>query len=336
MTEIGYGRLRDLGGLPDLLSSLAGEEGLNRAFRDQGLPIALLATPDTPVPMPDLIGLYHRAAEITGTRSFGLNASSDIEVNQHGLIGEYVTQARDLPRALERFRAALPYHESGSSLEIQVEANELRVSYRNIYQGLNSWRHAGDFTLCVIADVIGAYLGDGWRPLRIETCYAKGPWEQDHEDVFGAPVRYEEDRIAIVLDREIVEQAAKGVTASDRLLSLGELGRLGAALPRNFPQAVANIVERRLIDGATDLDGSAQLLGLGPRTVQRRLSDHGLSYRDLVSRCRMRRARELLAEPDMTVRQVGQALGYASTPQFTRAFKACLGATPQEFRRTIA
>ena len=78
MTEIGYGRLRDLGGLPDLMSSLAGEEGLNRAFRDQGLPIALLATPDTPVPMRDIIGLYRHAAEITGTRSIGLNANSDI------------------------------------------------------------------------------------------------------------------------------------------------------------------------------------------------------------------------------------------------------------------
>ena len=219
---------------------------------------------------------------------------------------------------------------------MQVEGNELRVGYRNNYQGLNSWRHAGDFTLCVIADVISAYLGDGWQPLRIETCYAKGPWEQDHEDFFGAPVRFVQERIAIVLDRDIVEQAARWVTASDQIVSLGELRRLGTGLPRNFPQAVANVVERRLIDGATDLDGSAQLLGLGPRTVQRRLSDHGLSYRDLVSRCRMRRARELLAEPDTTVLQVSQALGYASTSQFTRAFKACLGATPQEFRRSIA
>ena len=52
--------------------------GLTRAFRDQGLPVALLATPDAVVPMQDLVLLYHRAAVIAGNRSFVLDASKDL------------------------------------------------------------------------------------------------------------------------------------------------------------------------------------------------------------------------------------------------------------------
>jgi len=115
---------------------LAGDEELSRAFRDQGLPTALLATPDAAVRMRDLIGLYRCAAEITGVRSFGLQASTGVRVEQHGLFGQYLMQARNLPHALERFRTALPYHESGSSLEIEAKGNEIRIGYRNLHQGL--------------------------------------------------------------------------------------------------------------------------------------------------------------------------------------------------------
>ncbi|MBE9558507.1 MAG: AraC family transcriptional regulator ligand-binding domain-containing protein [Proteobacteria bacterium] len=335
MTEIGYSRMRDLGCLPDLLKSLAGKEGVNRVFRDQGLPIGLLGTPDVAVPMRDLVALYQRAAEITGVRSFGLQATKDFDPEQHGLAGRYIMQGRDLPGALERFRTALPYHESGSSLEIEAKGNELRIGYRNVYQDIVGWRHFGDYKLCVIANVISGYLGDGWRPLRIETCNAKGPWEQDHEDFFAAPVHCREDRTAIVLERETVRTNGQARVIEPRqMVSLGDLRRLGETLPRDLPAVVANIVERRLTSGAADLDGTAATLGLGSRTLQRRLGEHGLSYRDLVLRQRMRRAHELLAEPELTVRQVGREVGYSSTPQFTRAFKTHFKATPQEFRES--
>ncbi|MGI9491722.1 MAG: AraC family transcriptional regulator ligand-binding domain-containing protein [Geminicoccaceae bacterium] len=337
MTNLDFGRLRDLGGLPDLLRDLAGDEGLSRVFRDQGLPVTLLDAPDTPVLMRDLVGLYQSGADVVGVRSLGLDASRGIKFEEHGPVAEYILQAPTLHQALERLRVALPYHESGSSLEIKADGDALRVGYRNVHQHLNGWRHAGDFTLCLIVSLIRAYLGSDWQPSRIEVCYERGPWEQDHEDLFAAPVRYDPNRIAVFIDRELI-MSSDGAPNSKpkRILTLGDLARHQHTLPRNILEATTNIIGHRLLDGMSDLEGAAARIGLEPRTLQRRLSDFGASYRDLLLRCRMRRARELLVEPDMTVRQVGQALGYTSTPQFARAFKARLGATPSEFRRSIA
>ena len=93
MTELGFGRLRDLGGLPDLLRHLAGEEGLHRAFRDQNVPLELLDVPDALVPMRDIVALYQRASEIACLRSFGLQATREFEIVDHGLTGQYIMQA---------------------------------------------------------------------------------------------------------------------------------------------------------------------------------------------------------------------------------------------------
>lgn len=177
MADLTFGRMRDVGGLPELVRSLAGEEGLDRLFRDQGLPTSLLDDPDAPVLMRDLIALYQRAADIIGIRSFGLEASRGIKFEQHGPVAHYVLQAQSLLEALERMRTALPFHEVGSRLDIKFEGDALRIEYWNTHQHLHGWRHAGNFTLCLFASLISTYVGGVWRPLRVETCYPDGPWK---------------------------------------------------------------------------------------------------------------------------------------------------------------
>ena len=235
MTDLAFGRLRDLGGLPDLLRDLAGEEGLSRVFREQGLPVTLLDAPDAPVLMRDLVGLYQSAADVVGVRSLGLGASHDIRFEEHGPVAEYILQASTLLEALERARIALPYHESGSSLEIKADGDALHVGYRNVHQHLNGWRHAGDFTLCLIVSLIRAYLGSDWQPSRIEVCYERGPWEQDHEDLFAAPVRYDPNRTAVFIDRELImSRDGAPNNKRKRILTLGDLARHQHALPEHL------------------------------------------------------------------------------------------------------
>lgn len=110
---------------------------------------------------------------------------------------------------------------------------------------------------------------------------------------------------------------------------------MGDELPRDFPQIVANVIDRCLRAGRTDIDGLARTLGIGPRTLQRRLGHRSTTYRDMLCDRRIPRACELLAEADVSVRQVALAVGYATTPQFTRAFKTHVGKTPQQYREML-
>jgi AraC family transcriptional regulator len=53
-------------------------------------------------------------------------------------------------------------------------------------------------------------------------------------------------------------------------------------------------------------------------------------------RRRMERAKGLLAVPARTVTEVGSLLGFAETSSFTTAFRRLVGATPTEYRRSVA
>jgi AraC-like DNA-binding protein len=90
----------------------------------------------------------------------------------------------------------------------------------------------------------------------------------------------------------------------------------------------------RRSDQAPDMKSPAEALGLGPRTVQRRLDENGLNFRTLVTVCRMRRARDLLSETNASVDHVSRELGYSCVSHFSRAISKDHGSAPSEFRQS--
>jgi AraC-like DNA-binding protein len=85
-----------------------------------------------------------------------------------------------------------------------------------------------------------------------------------------------------------------------------------------------------------DIEGTAQNLDVGPRTLQRRLQREGASYRDLVEAARRERASALLIETSERVADIAVALGYSSPSHFVRAFRRWTGNTPNTFRQRQA
>lgn len=110
----------------------------------------------------------------------------------------------------------------------------------------------------------------------------------------------------------------------------GELTRIG------FGDDVVARVRSLMSAGGVGygLSEVAQALLVSPRTLKRRLSDHGVRFHDLVSEVRRAEAVRLLRHSVLTVEQIGTQLGYADPGNFCRAFKRWTGQTPGAFRKS--
>lgn len=71
-------------------------------------------------------------------------------------------------------------------------------------------------------------------------------------------------------------------------------------------------------------------LGISVATLRRRLAEEGTSFRDLVTRSRLERARRML-QRGASVTHVADELGYSDVRAFNRAFKKWQGLTPAAF-----
>ncbi|MBJ8344154.1 AraC family transcriptional regulator [Antrihabitans sp. YC2-6] len=89
----------------------------------------------------------------------------------------------------------------------------------------------------------------------------------------------------------------------------------------------------RLGGAPAGIDEVAAELNLSTRTLRRRLTDAGTSYRDLLDEVREMLAEEMLSTTPMSVSDIAVSLGYAEASTFIYAFKRWKGTTPAAYQR---
>ena len=96
------------------------------------------------------------------------------------------------------------------------------------------------------------------------------------------------------------------------------------------PRAAA--IERDPADPPT-LEQLARLAHLSPRHLRRLFRQaHGCAPQAYIAARRLARATELLAQRQLTITQVAEALGFADIHSFSRWFARQTGAAPSRFR----
>ncbi|CAN0627289.1 Transcriptional regulator, AraC family [Burkholderia multivorans] len=82
-----------------------------------------------------------------------------------------------------------------------------------------------------------------------------------------------------------------------------------------------------------DLGRMAGLMNVSERTLKRRLSDEGVTFRELLAEARRSAAESLLGAGDLTLTEIAGRLGYSDLSSFSQAFKRRHGITPSAFRK---
>jgi len=101
---------------------------------------------------------------------------------------------------------------------------------------------------------------------------------------------------------------------------------------RSITEMVKWIMKRSLTGGRPDIQTVASELGMSDRTLQRRLTDEGTSFKHLLTQVRNEQAREYLADPTLDIKEVAFLIGYEDQNSFYRAFRLWEGNTPSNWR----
>ncbi|MEP4052993.1 MAG: helix-turn-helix transcriptional regulator [Litorimonas sp.] len=99
---------------------------------------------------------------------------------------------------------------------------------------------------------------------------------------------------------------------------------------------VRHEVSKVLGDGLPTLSTIASKLGIGPRTLQRRLSATGHSFQGIVDIARKSVAQQLLRETQYSLAEIALLTGFSEQSGFTRAFRRWAGQTPRSYRLDVS
>ena len=100
----------------------------------------------------------------------------------------------------------------------------------------------------------------------------------------------------------------------------------------NVGEQVKRTLMRSLAGKRPTLQDVAQELGMGARTLQRRLTDAGISFQQLVEDTRRELARHYLKQSAVELNEAAFLLGFEDVNSFFRAFHLWEGTSPGEWR----
>jgi len=97
---------------------------------------------------------------------------------------------------------------------------------------------------------------------------------------------------------------------------------------------IQQLIEDALPSGIPSVASLAEILGMSARTLTRRLSEHGVTFRDLIQQKQEERSKFLLTQSDASIAQIAFETGFSEQSAFNRAFKRWTQKTPIEYRKS--
>lgn len=155
-----------------------------------------------------------------------------------------------------------------------------------------------------------------------------------YQDHFGCPVHFDSGRDALLVSEDSIDAPNKLGDESIASFFDQHLEQELAGLTEDhaLEQEVRRAVTGLLSEGVPTVSLIASELGMGTRTLQRRLSDKACSFQTIVDLARRDLAQRLLLETTYSLAEIAFLTGFAEQSGFTRAFKRWAGQTPRSYR----
>ena len=295
---------------------------------------AHLADPDTRIPVTAFARLWQAITERLPDPALGLRLGGDVRIRELGLVGYTMVFSGTLGAALRRFSrySRILADTFVVQLDASPEANWVRLDAQ---PALRAYRQAADARLAAVLAMCRELTGTDVTPLSVQFPYRQPADTREYERFFQAPLEFGALATGFLLDENDLKRP---VSSSDETLT-GYLDTLAAQVlaqlgeERTVRDHVRRALWSQLSEGLPDLDRVARLLGMGARTLQRRLREEGTSFAAVLAELRQDMAEALLREGRLTVSEVAFLTGYSDAGSFHRAFRRRTGVSPRAFRR---
>ncbi|SFM33266.1 AraC family transcriptional regulator [Marinobacter zhejiangensis] len=194
---------------------------------------------------------------------------------------------------------------------------------------------AHELSLANAMQVMKLLCGDGFRPLSVYFKHAAMADEACYRQVYRCEPRFEQDWCGFYLPVPVMDLPLSSADHQTWQLAERYLDSQQAPNANTLAEDVVRLINSLLPTGHCSSGTIASHLSMHKRTLQRRLAVEGVTYEQLLSEERMRRAREYLMEPNLGLSQITGLLGYSEQSAFSRACRDWFGMTPKAYRKQL-
>jgi AraC-like DNA-binding protein len=318
--------------LPEVLARFGVD--FRRVLAAVGLPDSVLDDPDTIVSYPDLAQLLQVSAQQSNCDCISLLLARQVRLADLGLPGQIARCGETVGEGLHNFSRFFTLQNSAAIISVISSGGYSRLVYAIAAPDMADTGQLQLGAMTVAFNTLHELCGRGWRP-AVVTIASRAPTRlRPCQQFFRAPLRFDSEESAIVFESHWLERPLPPLDPRTRRQIEATVKSRQSELLADFPSAVRRALRKQLLIGPCSIDAVAAQFGMHRRTLDRRLQQHGVHYRDLLDAVRHEAACQLLRDTRLQVQQIAESLRYSSAANFSTAFRRWTGLSPLDFRRT--
>ena len=263
-----------------------------------------------------------------------LNMLRHLEFTAHGWLGVAVTAMPNMQNAIELYIKYQSLIMPAVLTEAHLKATSLELHFKPQID-------LGDLTPILMENVMGCmglmknYLDSPLVARRVYFTHSPLGELANYADFSDGEHLFNQNEYKIILDKQVLDYKITTRNISLAAQLVNEVERRHSELPGAFSSKVYRLLTKEAENGHfLRQEELADHFNMSTRTLTRRLSKEGLSYKNMVRDLKMMLAKNLLLKKaNLSIEQVSARTGFSSSAAFIRAFKKYFNKTPQEFRK---
>jgi AraC-like DNA-binding protein len=302
-------------------------------LQNAGLTLHQIRAPDLRISVKSQVKFLDQVANCVGDDFLGLHLAQDMDLRELGLVYYVLASSETFATALARLARYSTIHNEGVHLTFN-QHRHIAISFEYVGVVRASDRHQIEFFVAMLLRLCRHLIDRHLVPQKVRLAHRRLRIPADLKTFFACDIEFGASGDQVIFPPEVGNSA---VTQADPYLNslllryCEEILSNRRAVTGDWTTRVENAITPLLPHGEATIENVARVLGMGPRTLARRLHYEGVNFNKVLQNLRLQLARQYFREPDMSIAQLAWLLGYREPSAFSHAFKRWTGSPPRRF-----
>ncbi|MEQ1755385.1 MAG: AraC family transcriptional regulator ligand-binding domain-containing protein [Micropepsaceae bacterium] len=279
-----------------------------------------------------LIDAVEMAALLTARDDFGIVWGKKSDFRTFGVLGVVVAHQHTLSRAFAGIGSYVSRLGTGYTYAIHRDANDAQLQFQTSSRSTIRPRHYTEGMLLMMIRFGRLLSAKAWNPSRICFPHSRMSSQTTYREAFRCPVDFEQVLCAAISPRSRMDMSISIEKSPVQAMLQRVLDGASSQQADNLPAQVALLIPGLLSSGRASASNVASMLNMSPRTLQRRLSNDGSSFRKIVNMVRETIVKDQIKLGLANGEKLAALLGFSEPSAASRFVRNHMGKTASELK----
>ena len=285
-----------------------------------------------------LTGLWKKAVALSGDEAFGLTAGAHVTPTSFNAITMSLWLCNTLKDGLDRLVRYTPIFTTSANAALIENGNDYQLDILLKVDKDNApvvCHESLDAFISALITICRKRYGNGFSPKEVHLSRAEPCQQvrQRYQQLLNCKVTYNSPAPHLLFTKESLDKELS--VGNMQLFELTEQAIMQCMNEMDYSCILGDIrkaLKGLLPGGDVSVGKISQELGMSSRSLQRKLFEQGLNYRQVLDDYRRELAIVYIRQAGLSQGEISYKLGFSAPSNFSRAFKHWTGISPGEYR----